>query len=148
MANLAIVYNQQGKNDEAEKLLRQMVIDFPEYYDAHYSLGLLLAEKGDYRGSLESLLIAAELMPEHSRIWFNQAMLYQYFREDEKYLEALNHALALEPRNLEYLYAMAEYYYHLEDFEKVKSIANKMIEYQPDDPIGRELLRNVSDTGK
>jgi tetratricopeptide (TPR) repeat protein len=148
MANLAIVYNQQGKNEEAEKLLRKMLSDFPEHYDAHYSLGLLLAEKGDYRGSLQSLLIAAELMPEHARVWYNQAMLYQYFGEDEKYLEALNNALSLEPRNLEYLYAMAEYYYRIEELEKVKDIANKMIEFHPDNPIGRELLQNVSSIEK
>jgi predicted CXXCH cytochrome family protein len=62
MANLAVTYNNLGKNDEAETLLRNMISNFSEYHDAHYSLGLLLAEKGDYAGALKELETATELV--------------------------------------------------------------------------------------
>ena len=45
--NLATVYNQQGKNDEAEKLLREVLDENPEIHQVNYSLALLLAEKGN-----------------------------------------------------------------------------------------------------
>ena len=45
--NLATVYNQQGKNDEAEKLLSEVLNENPEIYQVNYSLALLLAEKGN-----------------------------------------------------------------------------------------------------
>ena len=45
--NLATVYNQQGKNDEAEKLLREVLNENPEIHQVNYSLALLLAEKGN-----------------------------------------------------------------------------------------------------
>ena len=43
--NLAILYTQLGRNAEAETLLREVVKAYPELYDVHYSLGLLLAEE-------------------------------------------------------------------------------------------------------
>ena len=42
--NLAILHSQRGQNRVAERLLREVVDDHPEVYDAAYSLGLLLVE--------------------------------------------------------------------------------------------------------
>ena len=47
--NLAMLYNRQGKNREAEKLLREVVEWEPELYEVSYSLGLLLAEMQKYQ---------------------------------------------------------------------------------------------------
>jgi len=143
MANLAVTYNQLGKNDEAETLLRHMISNFPDYHDAHYSLGLLLAEKGDYEGALESLETASELVPDYSRIWYNLAMLYQHFGHEEQYLEAMGKALELEPANMDFLYALAEYYYRSQNYEQVRKIANEILLYYPDNPLGPQLLELV-----
>jgi len=140
MANLVVAYNQMGKNDEAEALLRKMIHDFPDYHDAHYSLGLLLAEKGDYAGALLSLENASVLLPDYSRIWYNLAMLYQHFERPADFLEAMNQALSLEPENMDYLYALADYYYRVQDFENVRRIANDIIRYYPENPLGQQLL--------
>ena len=42
--NLANLYNAQGRNKEAEYQLNQIIERVPDYGEAHYSLGLLLAE--------------------------------------------------------------------------------------------------------
>ena len=39
--NLATVYNQQGKNDEAERLLREVLEENPEIHQVYYSLALV-----------------------------------------------------------------------------------------------------------
>ncbi len=144
MVNLAVTYNQLGKNDEAEAVLRHMIKDFPGYHDAHYSLGLLLAEKGDYTGALESLETASELVPDYARIWYNLAMLYQHFGRTNEFIESLDVALELEPANMDYLYALAEYYYRQQNFEEVKRIANEIIRYHPENPLGTQLLELVN----
>ncbi len=46
--NLAVLLNAQGRNEEAEVLLRSILDAYPEQYDVAYSLGLLLAEMGRY----------------------------------------------------------------------------------------------------
>jgi len=144
MANLAVTYNQLGKNDQAETLLRHMIREFPDFHDAHYSLGLLLAEKGDYNGALESLETASEWMPDYARIWYNLAMLYQHFGRTNEFIASLNLALELEPANMDYLYALAEYYYREQNFEEVKRIANDIIRYHPQNPLGTQLLELIS----
>ncbi len=145
MANLSVTYNQLGKNDEAEALLRMMIRDFPDYREAHYSLGLLLAEKGDYSGALAALETASELVPDYSRIWYNMALLYQHFGREDKFLDAMETALLLEPQNMDYLYAMAEYYYRIRNFDQVRLIANEIIRYYPQDPLGPQLLQLVEE---
>lgn len=42
--NLAILYNQEGRNAEAEKLLLEVLKNYPELHDVAYTLGLLYAE--------------------------------------------------------------------------------------------------------
>ena len=37
--NLAMLYNAQGRNDEAETLLREVVSDYPEEYEVGYRWG-------------------------------------------------------------------------------------------------------------
>jgi len=145
MANLAVNYNQMGKNEEAEILLRHMIKNFPEYHDSHYSLGLLLAEMGKYEESLDRLLMAGELMPDNPRIWYNIAMLFQYFNDESQFLEYLDKALLLDPHNIDYLYANAEHHYRKGEYEKVREIARELIEYYPQNPIGQQLLDLVKE---
>ena len=46
--NLAMLYNQRGEKDKAERLLREVTTANPELYQIAYSLGLLLAELKQY----------------------------------------------------------------------------------------------------
>ena len=46
--NLATVYNQQGKNDEAERLLREVLDENPEIHQVNYSLALVAGGKRKY----------------------------------------------------------------------------------------------------
>ncbi|MEE4256652.1 MAG: tetratricopeptide repeat protein [Bacteroidales bacterium] len=144
MANLAVTYNQQGKNDKAEEMLNHMIAEFPEYHEAYYSLGLLLAERGDYEGALEALERASELIPDYARIWYNLAQLYQHYGRDDDFVNSMNKALQLEPGNLDFLYILADYYYRKGEYDKVRSIAEEMIERYPGIPIGQQLLDAIS----
>ncbi len=77
--NLAVILSSQGRNEEAEVLLRDVVRDYPEQFDAIYSLGLLVAEMGRYEEAAIYLRRAAEAMPDHPRV-------HQNLREIEDYL--------------------------------------------------------------
>jgi len=58
--NFATVYNQQGKNDEAESLLREVLNENPELHQVYYSIALLLDEKGNIPESRKYFLKAVE----------------------------------------------------------------------------------------
>ncbi len=76
--NLAVLLNAQGRNDEAEVLLRQVMEAFPQEYQVAYSLGLLLAEVGKYHEAATFLQRAAQGMPEHPRVQHNLQQVLEY----------------------------------------------------------------------
>ena len=80
-ANLAVLLNAQGRNDEAESLLRSILEAYPEQHDVAYSLGLLLAEMGRYVEAERYLAIAAAGMPGHPGAERNLKAIREYLAQ-------------------------------------------------------------------
>jgi tetratricopeptide (TPR) repeat protein len=144
MVNLAMLYNQMGKNDEAETLLREVVSDHPNMYEVQYSLGLLLAEKKQFAEAATHLASAAEGMPDRARIRFNLGLLLQHLKQDSDAEAALLAALELEPDNLDYLYALADFYLKRKKLQQAKGIAEQMVAKHPAQRIGHDLLEMIN----
>ena len=77
-ANLAVLLNARGENDEAEALLRSILIAYPEQHEVAYSLGLLLAEMGRYVEAEAYLAQAAENMSDHAGAARNLSAIREY----------------------------------------------------------------------
>ena len=58
-----------------------MVAAYPNQYETHYSLGLLLGELGKYREAAKHLAIAAEAMPEHEGAKRNLRAIREYLEK-------------------------------------------------------------------
>jgi predicted CXXCH cytochrome family protein len=138
--NLAMFYNKRGENEKAEVLLREVVNAHPELHEISYSLGLLLAEKKKYDSAVIYLKKAAEGMPERSRVHYNLGLLLEYLNKDAEAENALLRALKIEPDNMNYLYALWDFYFKRGELQKAKTIAMQMVKKHPDKPIGKELL--------
>jgi len=105
-----------------------------------YSLGLLLAEMGKHKEALGYLERAATGVPERSRIQYNLALLLQVLQRDSEAEAALQKSLGLEPTNMDYLYALADFYIKRNRLFEAKKVAERMVAAYPDQRIGRELL--------
>jgi tetratricopeptide (TPR) repeat protein len=138
--NLAMLYNGRGENDKAERLFRDVVAKHPELYDVAYSLGLLLAEMGKHKEALGYLERAAKGLPERSRIQYNLGLLLQVLQRDSEAEAALQKSLGLEPANMDYLYALADFYIKRNRLAEAKKVAETMVAAHPDQRIGRGLL--------
>ena len=138
--NLAMLYNRLGDKDKAEGLLREVVTAHPELYDIAYSLGLLLAEKKHYREAVLYLAKAAHGMPEHARVHYNLGVLLDYLQRDREAEVALLKALELEPDQMDYLRAAAEFYLKRKRFPEAKGIAEHMIRKHPSNEAGPKIL--------
>ncbi len=138
--NLAMLYHSRGENEKAENLFRAVVAEHPEVYDAAYSLGLLLVERGKHREALDYLERAAKGMPGRSRVQYNLGLLLQVLQRDPEAEAALQKALGLEPINMDYLYALADFYIKRNRLAEAKKVAERMVAAHPDHPIGREIL--------
>jgi tetratricopeptide (TPR) repeat protein len=141
--NLAMLYSSRGENDKAERLFRDVVAKHPELYDAAYSLGLLLAEMGKPEEALGYLERAAKGLPDRSRIQYNQGLLLQTLQRDSEAEASLQKALSLEPANMDYLYALADFYLKRNRLAEAKKLAEKMVAAHSDQRIGKELLELI-----
>jgi tetratricopeptide (TPR) repeat protein len=138
-----MLYNQMGKNDEAEKQLREVVASHPEMYEAHYSLGLLLAEEKKYAEAATHLKQAADGMPDRDRVHYNLGLLLQYLKRDSEAEMSLHKAKELEPDNLDYLYALADFYLKRKKLKQARSIAKEMVTVHPTQRIGHDILNLI-----
>jgi tetratricopeptide (TPR) repeat protein len=137
--NLAVLLSGQGRQAEAETLLREVVRDYPANTDAAYSLGLLLAELGKPEEALGHLRRAAQGETRNARVRYNFGLLAQQLGRLEEAEAALTSALVLEPANPDILLALADHYYRRNRPADVLPLAERLIAAAPGDPTGRQL---------
>jgi Flp pilus assembly protein TadD len=138
-----MLYNQMGRKDETEMLLREVVAAHAELYDVQYSLGLLLAEKKQFEEAARHLAAAAAGLPQRSRVHYNLGLLLQQLKRDADAEAALLTALEIEPDNLDYLYALADHYLKRQKFAQARQIAEQMIVKHPNNSIGHDILNFI-----
>jgi tetratricopeptide (TPR) repeat protein len=141
--NLAMLYTRMGQNSKAETLLRAVADAQPELYEAHYSLGLLLAEEKKYADAAVYLRQAAGGMPERDRIHYNLGLLLQQLGQDAEAEASLLKARELAPDDLDYLYALADFYLKRRNLRRARDIAREMVARHPTRPIGHDILNLV-----
>ncbi len=142
-SNLAVLLNSQGRNDEAEVLLRELVEDYPEQHEAAYSLGLLLAEMERVDEAVEFLGRASAGMPERARAHYNYGLALQAVDRMREAEVALRRALDAEPENFDFLFALADHYVKRDQLRRALTLADRMITLHPDNPIGRQVKEFV-----
>jgi tetratricopeptide (TPR) repeat protein len=148
--NLGILYNSIGRNQEAEQLLSEVIGADPEQYEAAYLLGLLLAELNRIEEAVEYLGHASDGLPMRSRAHYNYGLALQSVGRLTEAETAMQKALAVEPRNYDYLFALADHYVNRKLWRSALSMADRMIAAQPGNRVGsnirtmalRELSRN------
>jgi len=124
-------------------LLRDVVISHPEMYEIQYSLGLLLAEKKKYAEAANYLKQAVKGMPNRARIHYNLGLLLQQLKKDSDAEAYLLKAKELEPDNLDYLYALADFYLKRKKLQQAKSMAKEMMARHPTQRIGHDMLNLI-----
>ncbi len=141
--NLALAYNQRGQNEQAEKLLREVVTEQPELFEVAYSFGLLLVEMQKYPDAVKYLERASKGLPERARIHYNLGLLYQHLQNATQAEIELRAALTLEPAALDFQYGLADHYIKRGLFEKARPIAEAMASTHPENPIGMQILEFI-----
>jgi tetratricopeptide (TPR) repeat protein len=146
--NLAMLYNQQGRNGEAEPLLVEVVKAYPALHDVRYSLGLLLAEEKRYAEAEVHLVVAARGLSNDSRVHYNLGLLYDTLGKDRQAETALARAVELDPDNIDYLQVLGQHYLNRGDVANAGKIADQMIARHPGDHRGVELKGFVQRSSK
>ena len=83
-------------------------------------------------------------MPDHARVHYNLGVLLDFLKRDPAANSALLRALEIEPGNLQYLNALAEFYLKRQRYPEAKKIAERMIAIQPLNRTGQDLLKHIN----
>jgi predicted CXXCH cytochrome family protein len=128
--NLAQLYYSQGNTKLTEELYRAIITREPNASEAHYSLGLLMAEKGDFQQAVTALENAANT-GNNPRAWYNLAILYQQrsmgLESEKTYLKALNMA----PGDTEFINGLVSLYGQQQRWSKALLLVNQALTKSP-----------------
>jgi tetratricopeptide (TPR) repeat protein len=142
--NLAMLYNEQGDKIKAEEIFRETLKDNPNLYEIAYSLALLLAEKENYSEAATYMRQAAQNMPLDARVHYNYGLLLQYLDQDKESEQELKNAVDIEPGNMDFLYALFDFYFKRSELNKAKKIAEQMMKIAPESPAVKEIMDMVT----
>ena len=141
--NLATLYSRQGNNERAEEELRKALAVNPDLPEVHYSLGLLLSEMQQYEEAVAHLRKAATGLVYSGRAYYNLAQLLLFLRQDEEAEAAFWQCVQLEPWNVSFVQAAAQFYLARGQLDQVREMGLKMLEQDPGSGLGRQLIDYV-----
>ena len=130
--NLAYVYNQKENFEGAEKLFLSYIESEPQDGNVIFSYGLFLSERGRYEESLTYMLKAAEFSTNNVRIFYNIAMMYDFFKDADKMEQYLKLCIEKDASNINYSSALLNQYLKTNQTAKVKVTAQRILEQFPD----------------
>ena len=108
--NLATLYNSEGNNVLAERMLREVTRLMPDWGDGFFNLGMLVGENParlkEAAGIFET---AAKKMPDHPRVHYNLGLSLWQLGEKDRGTKALLQAGKIDPANPEYPFALAQF---------------------------------------
>lgn len=142
--NLASLYNRQGRNKDAERLLKDVLLQNPNLYEVSYSLGLLLAEMHNYREAEHYLRGAAQGMG-YGRAYYNLGQVLLVRREPDQAAEAFSRALELSPGDRQAFAALAGLYLGQGQTDKARALARHLLDTAPDRQDALQLLRRLGE---
>lgn len=142
--NLATLYNKQGRNTEAERLLKEVLAQHPDLYEVSYSLGLLLAEMRQYKEAEPYLAKAAQGLG-YGRAYYNLGQVRLVLGEPGRAAAAFSRALELSPGDRQAFGALVGLYLQTGQTDQARELARRLLRADPDHPGAQQLLRRLGD---
>ncbi|MFT5209080.1 MAG: Tfp pilus assembly protein PilF/formate-dependent nitrite reductase cytochrome c552 subunit [Flavobacterium sp.] len=140
--NLAQLYYLQQRLVEADKLYRTIIEQEPAATSAHYALGLLKAEQGEYEAAA-TFLEAAGNSGNHPRAWYNLAVLRHQQGKIQMAEQAYLKALAFSPFNPDFLNGLLILYIQQQQWQKANYLIKNRLEKRPGDNFLLRLKSTV-----
>ena len=132
--NLADLYRLQQKDTEGEKILRQGIKVAPQNADLNHALGLLLVRKKQMKQASDYLAKAAKLDVNNPRYAYVYAIALDGEGKHKQAISVLEQTRQVHPSNRDILFALVNYQMKQGDLAAVKTYAEKLKYYYPDDP--------------
>ena len=140
LRQLAIAYEQLHRPLDARRTLERVALLDPQNTAHLIELARLADEAKDYEGALGYLAHARDLAPADAQIHFLFAMIASKMNLPVEARASLTRALAIDPANPAYNYAMGFVTLSTRDAATAASYFQKFVTARPDNPKGRYAL--------
>jgi tetratricopeptide (TPR) repeat protein len=122
---------QQGKHDRARKICEELIRRYPGYVGALHTLGLVLADSGDFPGALMNLVRAAMLNPRDWRTLTALSGVYLKLGSHLMAARTLEQALKSKPNDVSTLSMLGQIYAEDEEYELASEAFRKVTGLEP-----------------
>lgn len=129
------LYFDNRKYDEAEVVMSEAILSFPEDFYVNLILGLSQAQQSKHKDAERYLKKATILNPQDITALSAYAFTLNQLKEDDKAIFYLNQALEIEPDDVQLIGTLAMIYNGLRKYELSDSLYERALELEPNDPL-------------
>ncbi|MCO6480670.1 MAG: tetratricopeptide repeat protein [Phaeodactylibacter sp.] len=137
--NLANLHYAQGNNQEAKQQFEMVIRLDSNAVEAHYSLGLLLAEMQDL-GAAEPHLGKAARLSGNPRYFYNWGLSLQNLGRPAEAEQAFRQGLDIAPDSEALLYALAVLYIQQQEKGKARPVVARLLQLNPQNGDYQNLM--------
>jgi Flp pilus assembly protein TadD len=141
--NFADMRRAQGRDQDAESILREGLETVPDSAPLHHALGLTLVRLQRTGEAVQELAEAARLAPEEPRYAYVYAVALNSTGQLRAALDVLAQALTRHPNDRQMLLAAATYCRDFGDHDAALHYAERLRALSPDDPSVQQLLHEL-----
>jgi len=122
---------ESGRLDEAEKIWRQLLAQFPNLPQPYVGLAALLDQRGKSRDAYELHKKAVGLAPKEIVVWRQLGFCLTNLRQYEAAAMAFRQALDLEPSNTDVLMDLGRALLHMENSDGALAVFDEVLALNP-----------------
>lgn len=126
----------QGRYEEAEKLLKKALDVNPKDEEAHFQLGMLYCFQEKLELSESAFFEALEINPNNSETYTELGRLYRNFRLFDKAEPMFEKAIQVDPKNERAHYEFGKFYIDQEKLTEAEKLLVRAIEINPESVEG------------
>ena len=141
--DLSVVYNMQGKNQQALQTLQTALKNDAKNERIYYNMALLFNEMNKISEAEKAFAKAVELKSMNPKVYYNYGLL---LNQNKKYKEAekvLLKGLTLNPSDGELYYALTFVYIQTNNKGKAQETGLKLKQLEPNNPNYQQLFASL-----
>ena len=129
------LYFDNRKYDEAEVVMSEAVLSFPEDFYVNLILGLSLAQQSKHQEAEKYLKKSTILNPTDLTALSAYGFTLSQLKENDKAIFYLKQALEIQPDDVQLIGTLAMIYNGMQSYEISDSLYERALELKPDDPL-------------
>lgn len=141
--NLSSLYNAQGRNNDALKVLLDAKSTDPKNPRVYYNLALLNVEMNDIRSAMDNFAKSVSLGNNDPRLYYNYGLLNQQNGNFAQAEQIFQRGLSMAPMDVNLNYALAFLYIQQKQYQKALVPASVLKKADPANPDYQALFRQL-----